>query len=104
MIFWCIKISIKNFYEKSYLKINNSFILSSRKERRGQKKMVKFEALPFFNTQMKPELRYSFRLGKISLINSIRTLFTNYVCFNIYNKFNANLSRINIELVSGIYN
>lgn len=45
------------------------------------KKMVKFEALPFFNTQMKPELRYSFRLGKISLINSIRTLFTNYVCF-----------------------
>ena len=50
-------------------------------ENQGQKKMVKFEALPFFNTQMKPELRYSFRLGKISLINSIRTLFTNYVCF-----------------------
>lgn len=78
--------------------------MGSKKERWGQKKMVKFEALPFFNTQMKPELRYSFRLGKISLINSIRTLFTNYVCFNIYNKFNANFSRINIELVSGMYN
>jgi hypothetical protein len=78
--------------------------LSSKKEGRRQKKMVNFLALPFFNTQMKPELRYSFRLGKISLINSIRTLFTNYVCFNIYNKFNANFSRINIELVSGMYN
>gem|GEM_PF-5759601 len=44
---------------------------------------------------MKPELRYSFRLGKISLINSIRTLFTNSVCFNIYNKFNANFKMIN---------
>ncbi|SHF99919.1 hypothetical protein SAMN04488522_104103 [Pedobacter caeni] len=86
------------------MKINNRFILLVRRSEKKVKKMVKFEALPFFNTQMKPELRYSFRLGKISLINSIRTLFTNYVCFNIYNKFNANFSRNNLKLVSGRYN
>ncbi|TDQ06428.1 hypothetical protein ATK78_4498 [Pedobacter metabolipauper] len=45
---------------------------------------------------MKPELRYSFRLGKISLINSIRTSLQTIVCFNIYNKFNANLKMIYI--------
>lgn len=53
---------------------------------------------------MKPELRYSFRLGKNILINPIRTLLQTSVCFNIYNKFNAIFTMINVNLVSGINN
>jgi hypothetical protein len=53
---------------------------------------------------MKPELRYSFRLGKISFVNSLRTFLQTLVCFNIYNKFNANCKTFYEYLVSGIEN